>query len=68
MNETRTARQILDEKPGGKRRRVRPRLRWLDDMEADLRNMGIKRWRSRELHIEEWTSIIKVAKVKLRRL
>jgi hypothetical protein len=39
MNETRVARKILDHKPGGKRRRGRPRLRWLDDVEADLRSM-----------------------------
>jgi uncharacterized protein VirK/YbjX len=40
MNETRVARKILDDKPGRKRRRGRPRLRWLDDVEADLRSMG----------------------------
>jgi ribosomal protein L34 len=41
MNETRVARKILDDK----RRRGRPRLRWLDDVEADLRSMGVNRWR-----------------------
>jgi hypothetical protein len=40
MNETRVARKILEDKPGGKRRRGRPRLRWLDDVAADLRSMG----------------------------
>jgi hypothetical protein len=40
MNETRVARKILDNKPGRKRRRGRPRLRWLDDVEADMRSMG----------------------------
>jgi hypothetical protein len=40
MNETRVARKILDDKPGGKRRRGRPRLRWLDDVEVDLRSRG----------------------------
>jgi hypothetical protein len=46
MNETRVARKILDDKPGGKRTRGRPRRRWLDDVEADLRSMGVKRWRT----------------------
>jgi hypothetical protein len=43
MNETRVARKILDDKPGVKRRRGRPRHRWLDDVGADLRSMGVKR-------------------------
>jgi hypothetical protein len=30
------------------RRRGRPKTRWLDDMSADLRKMGINEWRSRE--------------------
>jgi hypothetical protein len=47
MNETRVARKILDDKPGGKRRIGRPRLRWTDDVEEDLRSMGIKRWRTK---------------------
>jgi hypothetical protein len=68
MNETRVARKILDDKPGGKRRRGRPRLRWTDDVEADLRNMGIKRWRTEALNREEWASIIKEAKAKLKGL
>jgi hypothetical protein len=68
MNETRIARKILDDKPGGKRRRGRPRLRWLDDVEADLRSMGVKRWRTKVFNREEWASIIKEAKAKLKGL
>jgi hypothetical protein len=68
MNETRVARKILDDKPGGKRRRGRPRLRWLDDVEADLRSMGVERWRTKVLNREEWVSIIKEAKARLKGL
>jgi hypothetical protein len=35
--------KVFDGKPGGRRRIGRPRLRWLDDVEADLRTMDIKR-------------------------
>jgi hypothetical protein len=41
MNETRTVKKIFEEKLGGRRGRRRPRLRWIDDVEDDLRNMGI---------------------------
>jgi hypothetical protein len=68
MNETRVAKNILDDKPGEKRRRGRPRLRCLDYVEADLRSMGVKRWRTKVLNIEEWASIIKEAKSKLKGL
>jgi hypothetical protein len=37
--------QQFDGNPGGRRRTSRHRLRWLDDVAADLRTMGIKRWR-----------------------
>jgi hypothetical protein len=64
MNETRTA-KIFEEKLGG-RGRGRPRLRSIDDVEDDLRNMGIKRWRIKTLDRVEWTSVIKEAKAKLK--
>jgi hypothetical protein len=66
MNETRTVKKIFEEKLGGRRGRGRPRLRWIDDVEDDLRNIGIKRWRIKVLDRVELTSIIKEAKVKLK--
>jgi hypothetical protein len=68
MNETMVAQKILDDKPGGKRRRGRPRLRWLDDVEEDLRSMGVKRWKTKVLNREEWASTTKEAKAKLKGL
>jgi hypothetical protein len=43
MNETRAIKKIFEEKLGGRRRRGRPILRCTDDVEDNLRNMGIKR-------------------------
>jgi hypothetical protein len=42
MNETSTVKKIFEEKLGARRGRWRPRLRWTDDVEEDLRNMSIK--------------------------
>jgi hypothetical protein len=38
-------------------------LRWLDDVENDLRVMKVKRWRKKAQNREEWASVIKKAKV-----
>jgi hypothetical protein len=39
----------------------RPRLRWLKDIEKDLREMKVKRWRQKVVDREEWVSEIKKA-------
>jgi hypothetical protein len=44
MNETRPGKKIFEEKLEGRRGRGRPRLRWIDEAEEDLRIVGIKRW------------------------
>jgi hypothetical protein len=66
MNETRTVKKIFEEKLGGRRGRGRPRLRWIDDVEDDLRSMGTKRWRIKVMDKVEWASIITDAKAKLK--
>jgi hypothetical protein len=35
-------------------------------VEDDLRKLGVKRWRAKELDREEWASIIREAKAKLK--
>jgi hypothetical protein len=50
----------------GRRGRGRPRLRWINDVEDDLRELGVKRWRTKALEREEWASIIKEAKAELK--
>jgi hypothetical protein len=67
MNETRSV-KIFEGKLEGRRGRGQPRLRWINYVEDDLRKLGVKRWRTKVLEKEEWASIIKEAKAKLKEL
>jgi len=44
MDEGRTC-KIFESKRESSRRRGRPRVRWLEDVEKDVREMKFKRWR-----------------------
>ena len=66
MNETWSVKKIFEGKLEGRRGRERPRCRWIDDVEDDLRKLGVKRWRAKALDREEWASIISEAKAKLK--
>ena len=65
INETRSV-KIFEGKLEVQRGRGRPRLRWINDVEDDLRKLGVKRWRTKALEREEWASITKEAKAKLK--
>ena len=43
MDETRAVKKLFEEKIEGRRGRGRPRLRWIDDVEEDIRKLGVKR-------------------------
>jgi hypothetical protein len=66
MDETRSVKKIFGGKLGGRRGRGRPRLRWINDVEDDLRKPGVKRWRMKALDRVEWASIIREAKAELK--
>jgi hypothetical protein len=58
MDQRRRAKKILE----GSRRKKRPRLRWLEGVEKDLREMRVKRLRQTAVDKEEWASVIRKAK------
>jgi len=54
MNETRSVRNIFEGKLERRRGRGQPRLRWINNMEDDLRKLDVKQWRKKVLNREEW--------------
>jgi hypothetical protein len=40
----------------------------MDDVELDLRNMGVRRWRTRTVDRTEWASVVREAEAKLKGL
>ena len=48
-------------RPEGSRRAGRPKLRWLDGMEKDLRALDIRGWRRRELDRDRWREALTAA-------
>ncbi|KAJ4438800.1 hypothetical protein ANN_14752 [Periplaneta americana] len=65
MEDERMAKMILTGTLEGKRDRGRPRLRWLDCIEEDLRKVGIRRWRKRAEDRSDWGVVLKEALAKL---
>ena len=45
LDQGRTVTKIFESKPEGSRRKGRSRMRWLEDVEKDLREKKFKRWR-----------------------
>ena len=66
MENNRIPKMVLDAKLDGKRKVARPKVRWLDDVQADLKITGIKGCRMRAQDQSEWMNVIKETEAKLR--
>jgi hypothetical protein len=66
MEDTCIPKMIFNTKPEGRRGVGRPKLTWLDDVEADIKNLGIKRQRINAQDRKEWTVILREAKPTLK--
>jgi hypothetical protein len=56
-------RKLALHKPEGTRPVGKPRVRWLESAETDLRKTGIMNWRSKAQDREEYRTLLKEAKV-----
>ena len=63
MGEDRGCRKIYRGKTEGRRKTGRPRKRWVDGVEEDLKKMGVRGWRRKALERKEWKEIVGKAKV-----
>jgi hypothetical protein len=60
MEDTRIPKMILNTNPEDRRGVGRPKLRWLDDVEADIKTLGVKRLEAQDR--KEWTVILREPK------
>jgi hypothetical protein len=63
MSEDRVIKKLYMSKPEESRSVGRPKMRWLDNVEEDLRKMKISGWRGKALRKDEWKSVMREVKV-----
>ena len=57
------AKMVLNAKIDSGRRRGRPRKRWVDDLQSDLRSLEIRNWKDKARNRNEWKAVVREAKV-----
>jgi hypothetical protein len=63
MEEDRMPKKIFTHELEGTRRRGRPRKRWKEEGEGDLKVLGVRRWRELVADRKKWKDIVRQAKV-----
>jgi hypothetical protein len=65
MSDYGAVKKVFLGKPDGGRKTGRPKLRWVDCTENDLKLIGVKRWRKKAKDRSVWAIILKEALVNL---
>jgi hypothetical protein len=55
--------RIMLVKPEAKRKKATPRMRWMDGVEKDLRNLGVVNWKTKAQDRHGWSKFLKQAKI-----
>ena len=61
MDDKEFTKQLLNSNPGGQWGRGRPKLRWIDSVEHDLRKIGCKNWKMVAQDRRRWQHLLKEA-------
>jgi hypothetical protein len=62
VNNDRTLKKIFNTKLDGARSVGRPKLRWEDGVDQDIRILGAKNWKKVVLNRDEWAKLLKKAR------
>jgi hypothetical protein len=65
MNNGRTLNKIFNTKPNGVRRVGRPKLRWEDGVDQDLKILEVKDWKKFALDRHEWAKLLNTFTAKI---
>ncbi|GFY10270.1 uncharacterized protein TNCV_2629491 [Trichonephila clavipes] len=63
MDENRITEKVFNVQPIGTRRKGRPNLRWIDDLEKDLLVLRTKNWRTLAGRKMAWKRLLEKAEV-----
>jgi hypothetical protein len=62
MEDNAMPKRMLKERLYFKRKKGRPRMRWLDDAGSDLKKMKVKGWKEKIRNREQWRLVVEEAK------
>ena len=62
MQESRAPRKLFDRDPDGRRSVGRPKMRWIDGVQADLRTLRVRNWRTQAQDRVSWNNLLKQAR------
>jgi len=62
MEDDRMPEKIFTQEVVGTRRRGRPRKRWKEEVDRDLQELGVRRWRELVADRKKWKDIVRQAK------
>jgi hypothetical protein len=63
MDSNWVTKRMFNTRPEGKRGTGRPKLRWEDSVDHDIRILGERNWRNVAFSREEWRKLLKKARV-----